>query len=177
MTWLEVIDTTVKIGFGAIVGGFFAFLLNRQQHKNELSKLAFVERLKILKESGVTFEKIHLKLVAIAFEYYDVLEKYLRDLEQGNTMAPDQNQRTTEFIQEKRNLISSVVKDLYPLQGILMINNFTDMSAVIHEYTATIGELLQYDPQKDIDAITESLKILQTLRMNFYDSAQKYYNI
>lgn len=38
MTPIEVIDTAIKIGLGALIGGIIAFLLERQKHKSELTK-------------------------------------------------------------------------------------------------------------------------------------------
>ena len=63
MTWIEVVDSAVKIGLGALIAGVIAFLLSSTQHRNELKK-AKVERefemLKTVAEKVENFNSIIL---------------------------------------------------------------------------------------------------------------------
>jgi hypothetical protein len=56
ITWAQVIDDAVKIGLGALIGGFFAWLVARLKGKSEIRKLIFERRSKILSEATQTFE-------------------------------------------------------------------------------------------------------------------------
>ena len=35
MTWIEVVDSAVKIGLGALITGIIAFVLSTTQHRND----------------------------------------------------------------------------------------------------------------------------------------------
>jgi hypothetical protein len=54
--WIPVIDNAVKIGLGALVGGFFAWLVARHNAKSAIEKLVFERRTKILSETAEIFE-------------------------------------------------------------------------------------------------------------------------
>ena len=38
MIWIEVVDSAVKIGLGALIAGVITFLLSSTQHRNELKR-------------------------------------------------------------------------------------------------------------------------------------------
>ena len=55
-TWAQVFDDAVKIGLGALIGGFFAWLVARYNAKGAIQKLMFERRSKILADAAQTFE-------------------------------------------------------------------------------------------------------------------------
>ena len=57
MTWLEVIDSAVKIGLGAIIASVSAFLLSRSQHHRDLNKGKVDREFQILKDVAEQTER------------------------------------------------------------------------------------------------------------------------
>lgn len=55
-TWIQVIDDAIKIGLGALIGGFFAWLVARYNAKSTIQKLAFERRSKILSDAAQSYE-------------------------------------------------------------------------------------------------------------------------
>ena len=54
---IEIIDTSVKIGLGALITGISAYLLNRQNHNHELIKVDNTELRITVKEMVASIEK------------------------------------------------------------------------------------------------------------------------
>lgn len=53
MDWISVVDTAVKIGFGALIGGFFAIWTQRLSQRHEQSKLQLERRRVLLQEAQI----------------------------------------------------------------------------------------------------------------------------
>lgn len=57
MTYLEIIDTAVKIGLGALISGASTYLVAKHNHQRELKKLSFQRRLDSLEKASELAEK------------------------------------------------------------------------------------------------------------------------
>jgi len=66
MTYLEIIDTAVKIGLGALITGASTYLLAVRNHKKELEKMSFQRRLDSLEESSELAEKFIIAWLSFA---------------------------------------------------------------------------------------------------------------
>lgn len=49
-TWIEIVDTAVKIGFGAMISGFATYWITSINHKNEISKERRKRRRELLED-------------------------------------------------------------------------------------------------------------------------------
>src|SRR5262249_22073542 len=56
MTGLELVDTAIKIGLGALIGGGFALLSAGRQHKYELERERMKRRERVLEKIAEEFE-------------------------------------------------------------------------------------------------------------------------
>jgi hypothetical protein len=83
MTELEVIDTAVKVGLGALISGIASFLTARQANSHSLRKLRCEEDSALLKEAILKFEKSASSMNA-ATHCYDL---YIRGLKEKATEA------------------------------------------------------------------------------------------
>lgn len=50
MEWIEVVDSAVKIGLGAIISGLATYIVTKQTHVRELQKIAYIRRLDSLEQ-------------------------------------------------------------------------------------------------------------------------------
>ena len=76
MTWLEVVDSAVKIGLGAIVAGISALVLAKAQHRNTLDKARIDREFQLLKEVAEQVERFThsaLKYWALAADWHRAL--------------------------------------------------------------------------------------------------------
>lgn len=55
-TWIHVFDDAVKIGLGATIAGFFAWLVACNNAKSSIQKLVFERKSKILSDAAQTYE-------------------------------------------------------------------------------------------------------------------------
>jgi hypothetical protein len=64
MTSLELADTAVKIGLGAVIAGAFALLSSRRQHLQELERERMKRRERVLEKTAEEFELAYQALSA-----------------------------------------------------------------------------------------------------------------
>ena len=57
MTWIEVADSAIKIGLGALIAGVAALLLDRSQHRNNVRKDAIEREFQLLRDVGEKIER------------------------------------------------------------------------------------------------------------------------
>lgn len=78
MTWLEVIDSAVKIGLGALIAGVSALVLAKAQHRNTLAKDRAEREFQLLKEIAEKVERFthaSLKYWALSADWHRALRK------------------------------------------------------------------------------------------------------
>ncbi len=78
MTWLEVIDSAVKIGLGALIAGLSALALAKAQHRNLLDKVRSEREFQLLAEVAEKVERFThsaLKYWALAADWHRALRK------------------------------------------------------------------------------------------------------
>ncbi|WP_201529500.1 hypothetical protein [Psychrobacter frigidicola] len=76
MTWIEVVDSAVKIGLGALIAGVIAFLLSSTQHRNELKKAKVEREFEMLKEVAKKVEIVN----SITLNYWAFVTDWRRKL-------------------------------------------------------------------------------------------------
>lgn len=84
MTLIEVLDSAVKIGLGALIAGISAFFLGRQQHTRELEKERIKREFEVLKQ---TAEQIEI-FTHVALKYWALIIEWGRYKRTERTM-PD----------------------------------------------------------------------------------------
>lgn len=71
MTFIEVLDSAIKIGLGATIGGGFSWLLARTKNKHDIKVKGIDNRLEILKELSVKLEEIDILNAHTAFHFHN----------------------------------------------------------------------------------------------------------
>lgn len=67
---LEIVDTAVKIGLGALISGVLALILSKQQHKHDHAARFATKRVQLIEESTLSITK-----------YIDALGNYISAIE------------------------------------------------------------------------------------------------
>ena len=87
MTWIEVVDSAVKIGLGALIAGVIAFLLSTTQHRNELKKVKVEREFEMLKEVA---EKVEI-FNHVALKFWSLSSVWRRQLSINPSFLPSNN--------------------------------------------------------------------------------------
>ena len=56
--WIEIVDTSIKIGLGALLSGVSAYLINKQNHRKTLEKEYVLKHRNILENITQDIENI-----------------------------------------------------------------------------------------------------------------------
>jgi hypothetical protein len=193
MTWLEIIDTAIKIGLGALIGGLFAYLMNRQTHMYAIDQEAISDQRQTLKDVGIRFEKIHANILPLSLEmlreyelYSHNLLKYLAQIKSPDSFDNMTIPKKPDFDEKRFALVEKLVLELYSLQGVLLLYGYEKMSSIISEYTLNveklnpkIGEEKSFEELLSEIGESRDLNDIHTfyvLRTSFYEAANYYLN-
>ena len=184
MTWLEIIDSTIKIGLGAFIGGIFTYLLNKQMHAHEINKEILLENRQTLKDVCAKFENIHANVIDLLHEvkhetllYMQVMEEIAKKVESAKSNAKIKIPKAPDFLERRLDVSHKMTLELYSLQGVLMLYGYNKMSSVIHEYTSNILAISPRDHKDDLQGLiskSEDINKFTELRNEFYDAANYY---
>ena len=183
MTWLEIVDTAVKIGLGAFIGGVSTYLLNKQAFGHAIKKEILLDKRQTLKDVSAKFESIHANVIMLSQEIVRKYDAYIREaqkhVENASVKSDTENKLPEEpdFYERRFDLEEKILLELYSLQGVLMLYGLKEMSAVIYEYTENITSISpryhQGDSQTNVpDA--HKMKKFYDLRIKFYEAANSY---
>ena len=95
MTWVSVVDSAVKIGLGALIAGFFAFLAANFTHSREVEKEYTKKRRDFLEKAIDGLSKFHKGYTLLRARFHDHLLRRLRG-------AADSKEDIEEFTEAYR---------------------------------------------------------------------------
>lgn len=82
ITWLEIIDSSIKIGLGAFIGVFGSYLTIKMNYKNELSKKKLDKKMVMFEESIKIIDNYLSCMGELTKEWnkYEIKNIFLKDL-------------------------------------------------------------------------------------------------
>lgn len=78
-TTLEIIDTAVKVGLGAIISGITTYFMTRRTHSHEIRKSLINEKKEIIKECVIKLEKSSSLLNHVLSSYFNLTKNETHD--------------------------------------------------------------------------------------------------
>jgi hypothetical protein len=126
-TVIEIIDTAVKIGFGAAITGLATYFVNKSNHKNEIKKEYVANKVNLLKECAFKLDKSS-SLRNQAFRSITHIQ-----LTEGD--------ESTSSIKEHINLISDSFNILKEARIIATLINEKDIDTLFSKYLKTVSEI------------------------------------
>lgn len=99
MTWVEVVDSAVKIGLGALIAGVSAFLLARSQFGHELRKTKVSREFELLKDIAEKVERFThsaLKYWALSADWHRARRSH-PEAKKSETMLSTQKELFSQF--------------------------------------------------------------------------------
>ena len=139
MTWIEVVDSAVKIGLGALIAGVIAFLLSSTQHRNELKKAKVDREFEMLKEVAEKAENFN----QTALKYWSLSSDWRRRL------AIDSSIEKPIELSIAQNDFFDSFKELTKAESLLLLFGYGNASLKVREYGESIIDF--YNRVKNID--------------------------
>jgi hypothetical protein len=187
MTWLDIVDSAIKIGLGALLGGIFTFLLNKQAYVHEIKKEILLSNRQTLKDVSVKFENIHANVISLTHQIAREYDLYVREARRhinktksSSSKAKTKLPKQPDFYERRFDIAQKLLLDLYSLQGVLMLYGYKKMSAVIYDYTMNVravSPINETDKEESDIPDAENIQKFNDLRIKFYEAAQYYLDI
>jgi hypothetical protein len=136
VTWIEIVDTSVKIGLGALISGVSAYLINRQSHEKNIEKEYFSKRTLILE--GVTIEIEEMTHVML--KYWSFILDWSRNKEKGQSNT----QEKSDTIKLLRAELFSHFKGITVSEGKLLLIGCKEQQESLRSYGEFISEFYRY---------------------------------
>lgn len=172
--WFQVVDDAIKIGLGAIVGGFFAWFVARENNKSTIRRLQFERRSKILSDAAQVLEahfqsfyKYSNRLCVIE----DAIKRSLPEEMVRKLYSDGQNLQSKMYEKMHDNLIA---------QSQLMLLGETKCREKADELITAINnadEQFKFDGKTfDVSRFDEISKMIRRTREAFYEEMGKAFN-
>ncbi|WP_201548738.1 hypothetical protein [Psychrobacter sp. Pi2-1] len=128
MTWIEVADSAVKIGLGALITGIIAFVLSTIQHRNDRKKAKVAREFEMLKEVAgkvETFNRVSLRYWA------NITDWRARSLLSGIYTKP-------EKLIDSQNALYDSFSELTEAESLLLLFGYEEASISLRLYGETV---------------------------------------
>jgi hypothetical protein len=86
--WIDVVDTAIKIGLGALITGFFTYFSIRLSKKSEMNKFSIEHKTKLLEELAGNIEEY--------FSYWDLYVAQVSGIARRRSLAEKEDEEITE---------------------------------------------------------------------------------
>lgn len=141
MTYIEVIDSAVKIGLGAIIAGISALVLSNKQYSRELQKHKIAREFEILKQVA---EELEIFAHAVMHFWASGSELH-KKIENGDVP----NDKFLERFANARKDFYFAFKNLASSESKLMLLGFNDARKAIREYGDLADEFTKRVVKRD----------------------------
>jgi len=183
MTWVEVVDSAVKIGLGALVAGIFAFRVAKLNAQSEVQKLKFEKRSELLSGSAAQYEeffqaflKFSNLLVGLAKAVADPPKDPI-DAEIHTALMVDQATNATNL----RMAMKNRMEESFQAQSKLLLlgeKECSEKAAALHTALMHADRSYKFDgDQFTLEKYTETLNAVRVARNEFYEAMSEALNL
>ncbi len=170
-TWLEIVDTAVKIGLGAFLSGFSTYMVGKLNHNKSLEKEYLLKHRSILEQVTLDVEEMTHTLL----KYWSFISEWARN-----------NEDNIEITDGKNNQISALRSELYDQfkgmtnsEGSLLLIGCNEQQKVLRNYGSKVSEFYSYasrsNEQLESEKLDEWRMILLNERESLYIALNKAY--
>lgn len=163
-TCIEIVDTAVKIGFGAAVTGIATFVNNRHSHTRSMEKERYAKNAEMLESITLCIEEATHSLL----KHWAHIVDWARIIERGDEPTP----KKIKLIAEYRTELFHLFKGLTNSEGRLLLLGYTNQQKSLREYGQLISDYNRYaSVHNDQTKVTE----LEAWRQKILDAREKLY--
>ena len=149
-TWIEIADTTVKIGLGAIISGGSAYILARHNHSKSIEKEYLFKQREILETVTLDVEEMTHTLL----KYWSNILDWARDKEKDLKSSEEKFEQVTSL----RSEVFTLFKGLSSAEGRLLLLGFKDQQVRLREFGETISEFYSYASRNNDEMNSSNLE-------------------
>ena len=133
MTWLQVTDTAVKIGVGAIITGVTAYFIARREHTHDFEKEYFKRRQDVIEKVAEKFEETHIFFLDLCLDYFGYVKSYAQEI----SPTDSDRERYCRYMRE----IGVYLRGLHILEGKLVLVNIQKCTNCLREYRLLVTDV------------------------------------
>lgn len=165
MTYLDVIDTAVKVGLGAAISGVSAYWMARSKSRDDSRRERMVRHHDLLEKSAEQLENFS----HIFFRYWALIVEFVRMREKGNEPSKE---KLEELARTKTELFDAF-SDLTSAESKLLLLGHTEAQKLLREYGDLTKQIRRsaWDGNK---SLTESQ--MDECRAKVLESREKLFN-
>ena len=128
MTWIEVVDSAVKIGLGALITGIITFVLSTTQHRNDQKKAKVAREFEMLKEVAEKTESFN----NVALRYWSLYSDWRRRLILDSSVP-----KSNILLDAQHDLFNSF-SELTTAESLLLLFGYNEASVSLRLYGETV---------------------------------------
>lgn len=170
-TWVEIADTAVKIGLGAIITGTSAYILARHSHLKSIEKEYLFKHREVMESVTLDIEE----MTHVLLKYWSFILEWARNKDRGIENSKDKSDQ----IKSLRSEVFSLFKGLSSAEGRLLLLGCKEQQMCLREYGEKISEFYRYasrnNDEMDCSVLEEWRSKLLANRENLYSSLSKAY--
>lgn len=170
-TWIEIVDTTVKIGFGAIVTGIATLVNNKLTHTKSVEKDSLQRRVAVLESVTLSIEEMTHTLL----KHWSFIIDVARNSEKGI----DASEERLKHVAGLRSEVYHLFKGFTNGEGRLLLIGCVDQQKKLREYGSIISEYHRYTSPNNAPATSVELESWRTkildAREQLYKALNKAY--
>jgi len=165
-TLIEIADTAIKIGLGALITGLSAYLLARHNNTKSLEKEYLLKHRLMLEQVTLDTEEMTHALL----KYWSFILEWSRNKENGIKNTPEKSEKISEY----RSEVFHLFKGLTNSEGRLLLLGCKEQQIKLREYGEKISEFYRYASRNNDDLESETL---ETWRVKLLGSRENLYEL
>ena len=174
LTWLQVVDSAVKIGLGALISGIATYWVTKLNHSKEIEKQAILRKKDLIEKISQEFEYFWNAFRA----YYLVSLEYIHRFQIGEEI-PDYldaryNSKNTD-VREKINNLSTAQSLLLLLDDEASNRILEEFALKTETYITYIKDAANPERAKSIKELKEYHNEVLGIRADFYKTISKLF--
>lgn len=169
LTWLEIVDTSVKIGLSGIIAAVAGYVLAKRSQRHELDKEYFRRRQDVIERVSAEFSAVHMVFFNICIGYTSLID-YIHT---GLPVADDTQKLYGKHIRD----IGDNLRHMHVLEGQLLVAGAEDATAALRQYrlhATDINDMLRLvHPTKTKEEVHAATEELCRKRDSFFHALSK----
>lgn len=169
LTWIDVVDTSVKIGLSGIIAAVAGYVLAKRSQKHELDREYYRRRQDVIERVAGEFSTVHMVFFNICIGYSSLID-YIHT---GLPVADDTQKLYGKHIQD----IGENLRKMHVLEGQLLVVGAADATAALRQYrlhATDINDMLRLQhPTKTKKEVYGATEELGRRRDVFFDELSK----
>jgi hypothetical protein len=169
VTWIEIVDTSVKIGLSGIIASIAGYVLAKRSQKHDLNKEYFRRRQDVIERVSAEFSAVHMVFFNICIGYSSLIE-YIHT---GVPLDTDTRDLYGRHIRD----IGDNLRKMHVLEGQLLVAGALEATDALRRYrlhATDVNDMLRLEhPTKTKEQVQAATDELCRRRDDFFHALSK----